>query len=59
MTWIVEIKIIGKVELWKLEGKKETDRDSSDAWLLQEEKNFTLRTIWRRNECQQYKQMVA
>ena len=43
----------------KTRRKKETDRDSSDAWSLQEEKNFTLRTIWRGNECQQYKQMVA
>ena len=39
--------------------KKKTDCDSSDAWLLQEEKNFTLRTIWRGDQYHQYKQLLA
>jgi len=39
--------------------KEKTAFDLSDVLKLQKERNFTLRTIWRRDKHHQYKQIVA
>ena len=39
--------------------KEKTDFDLSDVLEEQTQRNFTLRTIWRRDKYHQYKQIVA